>query len=221
VRRGVALATLVAALAMAAPAAAHVDVLPARLEQGAAVELTVRVPTERNLATTAVEVEFPAEVTVYSFGEPPRGWTVEPVRAADGRFRGVVFRGGTIGVGRYADFTMLGTPFETGTVAWKVRQTYADGQVKPWTGPPEDEGASSPETGPSAPGPAAQVEIVAPGTVAEGTAAPVDARDDGDSGAAIWLGVIAIGIAALAAVGVGLLWSTRPARLPEDDGGSG
>ena len=41
--------------------------------------------------------------------------------------------------------------------------------------------------------------------------------DDDDSGAAIWLGVIAIGISALAAVGVGLLWSTRPARLPEDD----
>jgi hypothetical protein len=220
VRARIALAALVASLAVAAPAAAHVEVLPARVEQGKALELTVRVPTERNLPTTAVQVQLPTQVTVYSFGQPPPGWTVEPQRASDGRFRGVIFRGGTIGVGRYADFTMLATPFETGTVAWKVRQTYQDGQVKPWTGPPEEEGAvASPETGPSAPGPAAQMEILAPGATAQGRPTAVESGDDGDSGAAIWLGVIAIGIAALAAVGVGLLWSTRPARLPEDDEG--
>lgn len=220
-RARIALGALVVALAAVAPAAAHVEVLPARVEQGVALELTVRVPTERNLPTTAVEVQFPSQVTVYSFGEPPAGWTVHPQLANDGRYRGVLFRGGTIGVGRYADFTMLATPFETGTVAWKVRQTYQDGQVKPWTGPPEEEGGSSQETGPSAPGPAARMEIVAAGTAVPAAPAAVAGRgDDDDSGAAIWLGVIAIGIAALAAVGVGLLWSTRPARLPEDDEGS-
>jgi uncharacterized protein YcnI len=211
-------AALVVSLVVVAPAAAHVEVLPARVEQGTALELTVRVPTERNLPTTAVQVRFPSQVTVYSFGEPPSGWTVHPQLADDGRYRGVVFRGGTIGAGRYADFTMLATPSEAGTVAWKVRQTYQDGQVKPWTGTPVQEGGSSQETGPSAPGPAAQMEIVAAGTAA--SPAAVAGRDDDDSGAAIWLGVIAIGIAALAAIGVGLLWSTRPARLPEDDEGS-
>ena len=30
--------------------------------------------------------------------------------------------------------------------------------------------------------------------------------------------MIAIGISLLAALAVGFLWSTRPARLPEDDG---
>ena len=218
-RARVALGVLVASLAAVAPATAHVEVLPARVEQGVALELTVRVPTERNLPTTAVQVQFPSQVTVYSFGVPPPGWTVRPQLATDGRYRGVVFRGGTIGVGRFADFTMLATPFETGTVAWKVRQTYADGQVKPWTGPPEQEGGTSQETGPSAPGPAARMEIVAAGTAVPGAPAAVAGRDDDDSGAAIWLGVIAIAIAALAAIGVGLLWSTRPARLPEDDEG--
>jgi len=43
--------------------------------------------------------------------------------------------------------------------------------------------------------------------------------DDDDSGAAIWLGVIAIAISALSAFGVGMLWSTRPARLPDDEAG--
>ena len=76
-RARIALGALVASLAAVAPAAAHVDVLPAQVEQGKALELTVRVPTERNLPTTAVHVQFPSQVTVYSFGEPPRGWTVE------------------------------------------------------------------------------------------------------------------------------------------------
>jgi len=211
-----ALASLVAVLGVAAPATAHVEVLPDRVEQGKALELTVRVPTERNLPTTAVQVQFPTQVTVYSFGEPPPGWTVKPRLATDGRYRGVTFTGGTIGIGRYADFTMLATPFETGTVLWKVRQTYQDGQVKPWTGTPVDQGGSSQETGPSAPGPAAEMEIVAAGAAVPGAPAAATSGGD-DSGAAIWLGVIAIGISALAAVGVGLLWSTRPARLPEDD----
>lgn len=217
-RARIALGALVASLAAAAPAAAHVDVLPALVEQGKALELTVRVPTERNLPTTAVHVQFPSQVTVYSFGEPPRGWTVKPELATDGRLRGVTFQGGTIPVGRYADFTMLGTPFQTGTVLWKVLQTYQDGQVKPWTGTPVAEGGSAQETGPSAPGPAARMDIAPAGTVVSGAPATVVTRGGGgDSGAAIWLGVIAIGISALAAVGVGLLWSTRPARLPEDD----
>ena len=216
-RARIALAALVAALAVAAPAAAHVEVLPARVEQGKSIELTVRVPTERNLPTTAVQVDFPTEVTVSSFAEPPPGWTVKPRLAVDGRYRGVTFSGGTIGVGRYEDFRMLATPFQTGAVLWKVRQTYEDGQVKPWTGTPVDQGGNAQETGPSAPGPAAEMEIVAAGAAVAGAPTAAAARDGDDSGAAIWLGVIAIGVSALAAVGVGLLWSTRPARLPEDD----
>jgi uncharacterized protein YcnI len=218
VRARIALAAMVTSLAVAAPAAAHVEVLPAQVEQGKALELTVRVPTERNLPTTAVHVQFPSQVTVYSFGEPPRGWTVKPELANDGRLRGVTFQGGTIPVGRYADFTMLATPFQTGTVLWKVLQTYQDGQVKPWTGTPVSEGGASQETGPGSPGPASQMEIVPAGTLVSGVpAASANGGGDDDSGAGIWLGVIAIGISALAAVGVGLLWSTRPARLPEDD----
>ena len=41
--------------------------------------------------------------------------------------------------------------------------------------------------------------------------------DDGGSDAGVWLGVVAIGIAALAALGVGLLWSSRPATLPPEE----
>jgi uncharacterized protein YcnI len=198
-----------------AHAAAHIDVLPRQVPAGEAVELTIRVPNERDVPTTGVRVDFPSAVTVYSFAEPPPGWRIRPLEAADGRLRGVVYEGGRIGVGRYADFRLLATPFEEGVTVWQARQRYADGQVKPWTGPPETPGgAAAPESGPTDPGPAPAVEVVPPGQADAGVAA----AGDGGSGAGVWLGVVAIGIAALAALGVGALWSTRPARLPGDDG---
>ena len=211
--RAVLLGALVCVVA-AAPATAHVEVLPSEVERDTAVELIVRVPTERDLPTTGVRVEIPQQVTVYSFAEPPPGWTMRPVRGGDGRFRAVVYSGGRIGVGRYADFRMLGTPFGSGTAVWRARQTYADGSVKPWIAAPEAEGESTPETGPTDPGPAAAVSIVAPGAL--GAAGPVRTEDDG-SGAGIWLGVIAIAISGLSLMALGFLWSTRPAKLPEDD----
>lgn len=200
-----------ALLASAAPAAAHVDVLPRTVTEGEATELVVRVPSERDLATIGVRVEVPEEVTVFSLAEPPAGWSVAPVPGPDGRIRAIVWSGGGIPAGRYADFRMLGTPFAAGDVLWRARQTYADGRVKPWTGPAEEDEAAA-ETGPTDPGPGSPMTILAEGEPA--VAAP--AAGDDDSGAAIWLGVIAIGISALAALGVGLLWSSRPARLPGD-----
>jgi hypothetical protein len=214
VRALIASAAVAAWLAGAAVATAHVEVLPASVPAGEAAEFTVRVPTERDIPTTGVRIAFPPQVTVFSFADPPPGWRITPLRRPDGRFRGVAYSGGSIPVARYADFRMLGTPFEEGTALWRTRQTYADGQVKPWTGPPEQPGAESSESGPAEPGPAAAVEITAPGSAPASAAAPAD--DDDGSGTAIWLGVIAIGISLLAALAVGFLWSTRPARLPED-----
>lgn len=217
-RLAVAALTAAAFAVPASVAGAHVSVLPTRVTQGEAQEFTFRVPVERDVATTGVRVTFPDQVTVYSFAEPPAGWTMRPQRGADGRFTGVVYRG-RVGVDRYVDFTVLGTPFETGTAVWPSEQTSADGSVKPWTGAPETPGEASAESGPTDQGPAPAVEVVAADDAA-GDAPAVVATDD-DSGAGIWLGVIAIVISALAAVGVGVLWSTRPARLPgpdEDEG---
>jgi uncharacterized protein YcnI len=205
-----------ALLAGAGPAAGHIDVLPATVTEGQAGELVVRVPNERDVATTRVAVEVPREMTVYALADPPPGWSVATRKGSDGRIRTVIWSGGRIGAGRYADFRMLGTAFATGDVAWPARQTYADGQVKPWTAAPEAEGEASAETGPTDPGPASAMTILSEGEAAAPAASAPSGGDDG-SGAAIWLGVIAIGVSALSAVGVGLLWSTRPARLPRDE----
>lgn len=218
-RGAVALAVLAALVALlaAAPASAHIDILPARAVQNQAEEFTVRVPVERNVPTVAVSVDFPEEILVYSFGPAPDGWTIEPRLADDGLFAGVDFVGGEIPLNGYLDFTFLGTPFESGTALFPARQRYADAQVKPWTDPePEEEGVGRSEDGPTDAGPAPRVEIAAEGE-AVAPAGAVAVAGDGDSGAAIWLGVIAIAISALAMVAVGFLWSTRPARLPSDE----
>ena len=208
-----ALAALALLGAAAAPAVAHVDVLPTQVAQGEAQQFTIRVPNERDVATTRVRVDFPTQITVYSFAAPPPGWTMRTVRGPDKRFRSVVYTG-SIPVEQYVDFHVLGTPFESGTAVWKTRQTYADGAVKPWTGPAEEPGAEAPESGPTDPGPAAVVTVAEPGAIVGATSTTTT----DDSGAAIWLGVIAIAISAFALLALGFLWSTRPARLPGGDG---
>lgn len=212
-----ALAALALLGAAAAPAVAHVDVLPTQVAQGEAQQFTIRVPNERDVATTRVRVDFPTQITVYSFAAPPPGWTMRTVRGPDKRFRSVVYTG-SIPVEQYVDFHVLGTPFESGTATWATRQTYADGAVKPWTGPPEQPGEEASESGPTDPGPAAVVTVAEPGAAVAGTDAATATTDD--SGAAIWLGVIAIAISALALLALGFLWSTRPARLPGGDEGA-
>ena len=200
----------------AAPAMAHVDVLPTEVAQGEALEFTIRVPNERDIPTTRVQVDFPPQITVYSFAAPPPGWTMRTVRGPDKRFTRVVYTG-SLPVSQYVDFQVLGTPFESGTALWKTRQTYADGAVKPWTAAPEKPGEESTESGPTDPGPSAAVTVAEPG-VAVGATAVATSSDDG-SGAAVWLGVIAIAISAFALLALGFLWSTRPARLPGGDQG--
>ena len=209
-----ALAAAAAALVAggAAPAMAHVEVLPAQVAQGEGLEFTIRVPNERDIPTTRVRIDFPAQVTVYSFAAPPAGWTMRTVQAPDKRFRSVVYTGSLPRNG-YVDFHVLGTPFESGAAAWKTRQTYADGAVKPWTGPPEKPGAPEDESSPTAVGPAPVVTIAEPGQ-AVSPAGTVTTNTNDHSGAAVWLGVIAIGISALCLLALGFLWSTRPARLP-------
>lgn len=198
--------------ALPAPALAHVDVLPTEAVVGQAERFTVRVPSERELDTVAVQMLFPDQITVYSVNPPP-GWTARILYRPDRRTRGVVFRGGRIGQGEFEEFDLLGTPQQEGTAVWTARQTYADGVVKPWTGPPGDPGEASGESGPDDPGPASVTAV----RVTEEAAAPSGDTDDPGTPAATWLAVIAIVISAGAALGVGLLWSSRPARLPEDE----
>jgi len=211
-------AVAAAALIVVAPASAHVVVLPSVAPKGTPTEFTLQVPTERNLPTTSVRVMFPPQVSVYSFQVPPAGFTVTPILAKNQSIIGAVFRG-TIPVGEYEAFHFLGTPFATGQTLWPAYQTYADGQVKPWNGPVETPGSVSVETGPTQPGPTSAVEIVAAGTSTATRSTVGGTTGSGGSGSdtGVWLGIVAIVIALGAAVAAGLLWATRPMRLPDDE----
>lgn len=196
---------ILAALAAAPMGTAHVSVLPGEAVLRESTEFTVRAPAEGGLTTNSVRLIFPPQVTVYAVADAP-GWTTGLIRRRDGRLGGVTWSGGRIPPGRYADFTILGTPFEEGVTVWKSFQGTVDGMVKRWTGPVETGDAVAPETGAGKPGPAAAVTIVA--TRAAG------AVEDG--GGSPWPAVVGIALGALALVGVGLLWASRPAALPPD-----
>ncbi|MGE0027293.1 MAG: DUF1775 domain-containing protein [Thermoleophilia bacterium] len=205
-----------ALLGCASGASAHVQVLPATAVVRQSQEFTIRVPTERPLPTVGVEVTFPKEVDVYAFRPPPPGWRIHRV-LRKGRYVAVRYTGGSIPVAGYQDFQVLGTPNTEGTSVWSALQTYADGKVKPWIGPPEAPGAVSQESGPTAEGPASAVTITAADAPVAAAPAAAAASSGDSSGAGIWLGVIAIALGALACVAVGLLWSSRPMELPSDD----
>ncbi|WP_217921980.1 DUF1775 domain-containing protein [Miltoncostaea oceani] len=213
-RTGVLVLGVIALMAVGAgPAVGHVDVLPSEVAAGSAEKFTIRVPSERAEDTVAVRVSFPTQISVYSVN-PAAGWTARILYRPDRRMRGVIFRGGRIGEDQFQEFEVLGTPQEAGSAVWKTTQTYSDGVVKPWTGPPEALGDAAQETGPEAPGPASATEI----RVAGSEGPPAAEGDGSGSSDDYWLGLVAIGVSILAVVGVGLLWATRPARLPEDDG---
>lgn len=203
------LATLLGGLSASGGASAHVEVLPDRAVQNEARVFTVKAPNERDIATVAVRVLFPPEMSVYSV-QPTPGWSARWLLTPDKRNRGIVFSGGAIRRGQFQQFSLLAAPLKVGTAIWKADQTYADGKVKSWSGPIEVPGQEAPETGIDAPGPASATEVVAE------SEAGVGPGGSSSSDAALWLGVIAIGVAGLSALGVGLLWSSRPARLPDD-----
>lgn len=203
VRRGA--LTVAACLALAGQATAHVTVLPETIPKEQGTAITIRVPTEGDSPTVSVDVNFPRGLSVYSF-EPAPGWKVTPKRAADGRITGVRYNGGSIPAEGYRDFHVLAVGVTDGVGTWPTVQTFANGKLKAWTGPPEKPG--TPETEGAA-GPAAQTTV---GPVA-GVAAAATAKT---SRTGIWLGVTAIGLAAVSALLAGLAWSSRPMRLPED-----
>ena len=145
---GAALAVL-AVVAVAGPASAHVTIGPDTTAKGGSdVELTFRVPNEEDQAnTTQVEVDFPTDKPITGvLPEPTPGWTVKvddltlgtPIKTDDGTVTQVVQRitwsGGQLAPGRYQGFrVMLGhLPDDADRLTFKALQTYSNGDVVRW-----------------------------------------------------------------------------------------
>jgi uncharacterized protein len=213
-------AMVVAILALAPAAAAHVTLQPPEAPAGGFTRLDVRVPNERdNADTTKVVVQLPPGFLSVSY-EPVPGWDVkltmrkldkpveqfgEQVTEEVGR---IAFTGdgetGVIRPGQFQDFGLsLAVPEgKPGTMlTFKALQTYTGGEVVRWIGPPDSEE------------PAPQVELTAAeeeeasAPAAEQPATPAAGGDD-DDGNGLAIVALVVGIAGLA-TGLGALFLRR------------
>lgn len=129
-------------LGVAGVAWAHVTVSPEEVSPGDFETLTLNVPTEKEIPTTEVRVEVPEDFTV-SGVQPVPGWEHE-FEEQGGVTRAIVWSGGEIGAREFQQFLISAqTPEEAGEYAWPATQTYQDGSVVEWTGPPDSDNPAS------------------------------------------------------------------------------
>jgi periplasmic copper chaperone A len=200
VRRAVVLALAALAIVLALPVAgaiAHVEVTPKRAPAGAEARLTFEVPNERpDATTTTITIQLPRGVEA---GTTRRsgGWRVR----ASGRVVTLVAPGGRElrGEERGRFPLDLGLPLRPrASLTFKVLQTYDDGEIVRWIGPP---GTSVPAArlrlaGAKAQPPAEQEQQPA-GTQTTAPSQPAKDSGDDEGGVPIWAG---IGLLLLAAV---------------------
>jgi uncharacterized protein YcnI len=138
-------------VALAAPAFAHVTVQPSEAIVGSFSRFVVRVPNERDDAsTTKVTVELPPLAFV-SF-EPKDGWkrtqeTVEfdePIAVFGEEVTegvgSVTWSGGEVSPGEFQEFGFSARmPDGEETLTFEAIQTYSSGEVVEWTGAPDSE----------------------------------------------------------------------------------
>ena len=213
---------LAAALVAPAAAGAHVTVQPASAPAGAETVLTVRVPNERDDASTVkVDVRLPPGFVSASWESLP-GWSVravkqklaKPIQTDDGpideQISEIVWTasGKSTGIqpGEFRDFPLSvlipGKPGQS--LTFKALQTYSNGSVVRWIGAP-----GSDEPAPQVKLTNASATTSATGTASSGSsqapsatpaaAAAADNDSNGLSIVALVLGALGvlIGIAAL------------------------
>jgi uncharacterized protein len=216
-----ALATGVAlTLALPAAASAHVTLQPNTAEAGTYTRLNVRVPNERDDASTnKVEVQFPDGFAAASY-EPATGWDVKvtkkklatPIQTDDGEItEGVDTITWTaksdddaIPPGAFMDFGLsVQIPGKAGDkLTFKALQTYTSGEVVRWIGA---EGSDNPAPIVSVTG--TDTSAVATASPARANPAPAPADDDDSNGLAIV--ALVVGAVGLLAGVAGLLVARR------------
>jgi uncharacterized protein YcnI len=139
--------TLIAFALAATPASAraHAVVFPAKSTPGAYEKYVLRVPNEKGVPTTRVEIRFPAALRVVSFNEVA-GWTLAEMKDSSGRVTGAVWTG-SLPPGRFVEFPFVGVnPQDDVRLVWPAFQTYADGERVDWIGPEKSERPASATT---------------------------------------------------------------------------
>jgi periplasmic copper chaperone A len=226
------LCSALAALVMAPVADAHVTLNPSEWEAGGFARFALRVPTERdNASTTEVTVRFPENVTSASFMPAP-GWrrTVEMAELDEPieeegeepiteRIASVTWSGGAIRPGEFMEFGVsFQVPEDADELLFPSLQTYSSGEVVRWIDPdpegespaprvtvlpPAEEGEGEEQA--AAPEPTTQEE-----EAAEAAAPASGGDDDGRATLALVFGIAGL-VAGLAALAVALFRRPRAA----------
>jgi uncharacterized protein YcnI len=140
-----ALALGAAVAMMPRAAAAHAVVYPKTSTPGAYEKYVLRVPNEKGVATTRIEIRFPPEIRVVSFADVA-GWQLKTISDAAGRITGAVWTG-TLPPQRFIELPFVAVnPKTSATLTWPAFQTYADGDRVEWTGPESDKHPASATT---------------------------------------------------------------------------
>jgi uncharacterized protein YcnI len=129
----------VAALLGAAAASAHARISPAVSLAGEIQLYSLAVPTEQaGLTTTKVVLSVPAGFSIDSFVASPGWHRTLSVTAGAGNAvtQRVTWSGGSVPDGEDAFFEFLGEPANPGTFSFLVAQTYSNGLLVNWSGPP-------------------------------------------------------------------------------------
>src|SRR5687767_11796456 len=143
-------------LAVSASAWAHVVVSPEEVAAGDYATLTVSVPTEKEVPTTEIRTEVP-EGFLLSGVQPVPGWE-HAFEENGGLVTVVTWSGGEIGPREFHQFLIQAqAPEEPGEYPWRAIQSYGDGSVVEWTGPPDAEE------------PASVIEVVSSDTAGQGS----------------------------------------------------
>lgn len=154
-RRSRPVLAVAAALTLSVPAAAqaHVSIHPNVLPAGGFATVNVRVPNEQDSASVVkVQMQMPPGLVSVQAQSPP-GWSVayktrrlaRPIQTDDGPVTSEVAevdwtaaKGAGVPPGQFLQFPLsLSTPETAGAiVAFPTVQTYSDGSVVRWIGPP-------------------------------------------------------------------------------------
>jgi len=120
----------------------HAVVFPKSSSPGAYEKYVLRVPNEKAVPTTRVELRFPDSARVISFSDVA-GWQLEIIRDSANRIVGAVWTG-TLQPERFVEFPFVAVnPANHATLTWPAFQTYAGGERVEWTGPADSERPAS------------------------------------------------------------------------------
>ena len=116
----------------ASVASAHVTVRPQQSRAGTQERYTLRAPTEGQVATTSVELEVPAGVTIVEVVSGA-AYTFETKREGN-RIVAITWKQ-QIPPKMVGEFAFVArNPATAGPIAWKARQRFADGTSADWVG---------------------------------------------------------------------------------------